>query len=847
MNMLQSWRHAAALFKAGLAAAALSAGLAGCGGGSSEPSASAAVLAVAPTITSAPAAAGLTEGSTAVFSVIATGTAPLAYQWLRNGVSIAGATAASYSLPSVSVTDSGAQFSVVVSNSAGSTASASATLTVAAVIVAPAIAVAPQSSNALDGSTAILSVVASGTAPFTYAWQRNGNAIVGAAAASYTTPTLTLADSGVQYRVVVANASGSVTSAAATITVNPVPPSIASAPVAVAVTAGQTATFSAVATGSAPLNYQWQRNGVAIAGATSASYTIAATTVADSGVRFRVVVTNSGGNVTSAEATLTVSAAILAPAIATAPQNAVVQEGQTATFTATATGTAPLSYQWLRNGTAIAGATATSYTTPATTVAADNGARYALRVANAAGNVTSADAVLTVQAPSSGLIGRSWASAQPLETDDNNVFGRAATIDDAGRVTVLFQKSNWTRNVLYTIRGTPNAAGASPIWTTPVPIDLLNGTPVSDMGSSPAYAVTAAPGGDVVATWFHNARCTAATYRASTSPFDTCKYHYFAKFSISSGTWSSPTLLTDAPGGLFQVFLNDRGDLAFLGTGWTRRDVSLWQDAIAVFSIGAGATELRSQLPGQGSMSNALMGMDDQGNLLLAAQVQQNATNDIVAYRGTASSLLGSPVTIDTRGAAASLRLAAVGRGGQQAVMWTQNNGVTSSTYAATAESATAAFSVRDLAYDIDTNTTLVVLTISDGGVAQYLEIGFFSRRKRTWSAANGWSDNDAAPPNELYAHQYAINRNGELLVVDSDGAWGSYDNQRNVMVQSIRTGTRYVLGVSSSAASIGSPVLSVGGIGFATLLNRFDVLPTPAVPAGDGRTVTNLWGAFLK
>jgi len=75
------------------------------------------------------------------------------------------------------------------------------------------------------------------------------------------------------------------------------------------VTAGQTATFTVVAAGTAPLSYQWQKNGVNIAGATSGSYTTPATTTSDSGSTFDVVVSNTAGTVTSAAATLTVNPA----------------------------------------------------------------------------------------------------------------------------------------------------------------------------------------------------------------------------------------------------------------------------------------------------------------------------------------------------------------------------------------------------------------------------------------------------------------------------------------------------------------------------------------------------------
>jgi acid phosphatase len=119
------------------------------------------------------------------------------------------------------------------------------------------------------------------------------------------------------------------------------------------------------------------------------------TTSSDNGAQFTVMVSNSTGSVTSTAATLTVSAAVVAPTITTQPASQTVTVGQTATFNVAATGTAPLSYQWRKNGTAISGATSSSYTTPATT-SSDNGAQFTVVVSNSAGSVASTAATLTV-------------------------------------------------------------------------------------------------------------------------------------------------------------------------------------------------------------------------------------------------------------------------------------------------------------------------------------------------------------------------------------------------------------------------------------------------------------------
>src|SRR5208282_1133500 len=139
-------------------------------------------------------------------------------------------------------------------------------------------------------------------------------------------------------------------------------PVITTQPTSQTVTAGQAATFTVAASGTVPLTYQWKMNGDLIASATASSYSTGPATVSDNGVTFTVAVSNSSGVATSKPATLTLNAAAVAPSIATQPINVTVTVGQPATFTVAATGTEPLLYQWYRNGTAMAAATATSYT-----------------------------------------------------------------------------------------------------------------------------------------------------------------------------------------------------------------------------------------------------------------------------------------------------------------------------------------------------------------------------------------------------------------------------------------------------------------------------------------------------
>lgn len=181
---------------------------------------------------------------------------------------------------------------------------------------------------------------------------------------------------------------------------NPAPastaPQIASQPSSQTVTANQTATFTVAATGNPAPTYQWQNatTDANIAGATSASYTTPATTSSDNGSKFRVVVSNSAGTITSSTVTLTVD---YAPAITVQPANQTVLVDHTATFSVTATGNPAPTYQWQNAATSanIAGATSASYTTPATAIA-DSGSTFQVVVTNSVGSQTSHAATLTV-------------------------------------------------------------------------------------------------------------------------------------------------------------------------------------------------------------------------------------------------------------------------------------------------------------------------------------------------------------------------------------------------------------------------------------------------------------------
>lgn len=262
----------------------------------------------APAITQQPQSQSVNAGANVTFSVTASGSVPLSYQWKFNGSDIAGATGATLSLPNVQSASAG-DYTVVVSNSAGSVTSASAALTV---LIAPAITQQPQSQTVTAGTDVIFSVIAEGSAPLRYQWKFNGNDIV---TLSATTRTLTLINvqslQAGDYTVVVTNSAGSITSAMATLTVLSAPV-ITQSPEPQIVNSGADVTFNVAATGSTLFSYQWKFNGGDILGATNASLTLTNVQAGQAG-RYSVAVSNPAGTAFSSDAVLTVNAAVDVP------------------------------------------------------------------------------------------------------------------------------------------------------------------------------------------------------------------------------------------------------------------------------------------------------------------------------------------------------------------------------------------------------------------------------------------------------------------------------------------------------------------------------------------------------
>lgn len=247
----------------------------------------------------------------------------------------------------------------------------------------PAITQQPTGQTVNEGGTLTLSILATNATG--YQWKKDGEDIPSANSATYTKQSVAPSDAG-SYTCVVSGEGGtSVTSDAATVTVNALP-MITKQPSNQTINEGGNINLAVTATGAT--GYQWKKDGSDIPSATNATYSKSGALPADAG-SYTCVVTGAGGSVTSSPATVTVKAL---PVITQQPTNQEITEGETLTLNVVATGAT--GYQWKKGEEVIPDATAATYIKEGAT-AADAGS-YTCVVTGAGGSVTSNTATVTV-------------------------------------------------------------------------------------------------------------------------------------------------------------------------------------------------------------------------------------------------------------------------------------------------------------------------------------------------------------------------------------------------------------------------------------------------------------------
>lgn len=363
---------------------------------------------VAPTITTQPIGYTNIVGSNYTFSVVASGSTPFTYQWQYNSSNIPSATLNVYTINNAGTNNSGS-YTVSVSNPAGTANSSTANLLI---LAPPVITIQPANTTAILSNSVTFSVTATGSL-LHYQWYKNGfinnNIIVGATNSSYTITNAPYSANLTTYGVIITNllkgfqfpvsSQGQTSSVNATLTVVGLPV-IVTQPMSQTAGVGSNVTFSVLAmVGSQSRFYQWyDTNNNPIIGQANSSFTLNNVQLTNSGSSYYVTISTSYGSVTSSIAILTVQN--FAPSVAIQPTNYYAPVGSNVIFSATVSGTAPLYFQWLQNGTNLTDGGniigSVSNTLAFSEVSTYNAGLYSVIVTNLYGSVTSSFAILNV-------------------------------------------------------------------------------------------------------------------------------------------------------------------------------------------------------------------------------------------------------------------------------------------------------------------------------------------------------------------------------------------------------------------------------------------------------------------
>ena len=404
-------------------------------------------------ITSDPSPATICQDASITFTATATSGTSFTYQWRKNGANITGATNSTYSITVAQTTDAGDYDCVVTNNFTCTNTSSAVTLTVN---LKPSLVITsnPSPATICQDSSITFTVTATNGASFTYQWRKNGSNITGANDSTYSITGAQTTDSGSFDCVVTNNFTCTNTSSAVTLTVNAKPSLvITSNPSPATICQDSNVTFTVTATNGTSFTYQWRKNGSNITGANDSTYTISIAQTTDSGSYDCVVTNNFTCTNTSGAIVLTVNAK---PTITTHPQTQTVCENGSVTFTVAATGSG-LTYQWVKAGADISGATDTSYTI--NPVQLGDAANYWCRVTDSNNCYRdSSPATLTVN-PQPSLVISSSPSPATICQDDNITF----TVTASGGVAFTYQWRKEGSNISGATNSTYTIMGAQPI------------------------------------------------------------------------------------------------------------------------------------------------------------------------------------------------------------------------------------------------------------------------------------------------------------------------------------------------------------------------------------------------
>lgn len=610
-------------------------------GASNNVTSSAATLSVTsvtggPAIIIQPSISHVIAPATASFSVTATGTS-LSYQWqlcmdsiptCATWSNITGANLATYTTTNTDTSMSGQRYRVLVSNTIGSVESLAVSLMVDPTPVAPAITGQPVDVTVVAPSAASFSVAFTGVPAPTSRWQYYDGSNwlnAGVTGETFTINTTTVSDDGRQYRVIIENVAGSVTSNVVTLSVNAaaIAPAFTTQPANVALTEGQNAQFTVAVSGAPTPTLQWQlstdsgSNWSNINGETGTILNLVSVALTNNGRQFRAVATNGSGSVNSSAATLTVNAA-----------------GSSKAF-----GTAAL----IETGT---GAAAQPQ------IAVDpSGNAVAVWV-----QIDSTGTYMNIWANNYSVATHTWGTAAPIETGVGFSSNPQIAIDANGNALAVWQQDgNPSGSLRYDIWASRYTAGTG--WGTAAVIDTDN----AGSAITPQIAIYA--NGNAIAVW--------AQYDGTYGNIMTSRY--------TSGTgWdSSATVIATGPGGRYnpQLAVASNGNAfaiwsTYIGSGINNIDTSLyttsgWGAPVAIGSNTIGYTDIH----------NAKVAFDGSGNALAVWSQSDVSSRNIWANRYSASTGWSTAELIEWSGGDANFPQLAFDSNGNALAVWQQNSG----------------------------------------------------------------------------------------------------------------------------------------------------------------------------
>lgn len=622
------------------------------------------------------------------------------------------------------------------------------------------------------------------------------------------TGTPTALATAATYTVTASNGGGSAT-AALSLTVNPAPaaPVFTAQPASISISAGQAAHFAVSATGTPAPTLRWQTsvNGTTWAdlGATGNTYDALAVTLADDGRLFRVVASNAAGTVNSNVATLTVTAAAVAPVFTLQPVDLTLTEGQNGQFVVAVTGTPTPTLDWqvsVNNGAWFSFGVTTPVYDVWGPMVDSSGRRYRAVASNAAGTVASNPATLTVLAAVTVPAFTTQPANQSVTAPNPATFTAAVTGTPAP--TLQWQRSNDSGVTWTDLVGATNAT-----FSTGATASTDNNAQFRVMASNTAGSLASA----------------AATLTVASQP-KTWQAAGLVSADVS-GSVMEPHLGFDALGNAIAIWIHN-------DAGVNRYD--LWANR---YVAGTGWGTPQVIFPGVDTRVNRpQLGVAADGTALVLWELMDDPYNPlphILSIRFDPATGWGTANRIDNDSGTTtsdSPKLAVAANGAAVAV-WDQGDGLTVIRVCMlTGSSSTgwvgspAVLASGPLAQPGQVGAPDVILNAQGDGFAfwQYYDGTNFQLTAAPLAAGAIGTSQVIATAGSFYNPHAAINAAGTAVMI-----WGQYN------------GSRLEIDASRSVpgSGWGSPV-QVNSSGWTT----FTQTPDPQIVLDDAGTATALW-----